>query len=270
MLQHFNEFDMYFRSSQPETALGHLVYLHGLGESGLCFEKLITDPALAEWSHWVPDLPGYGKSPWPEPPFTLAKHAAYVAEWIQHRELQPVVLVGHSMGGVTGLLFCEKYPQLARYFINVEGNISLGDCGFSSQAIQFSQSDFITYGFKKLYQQFYQAGLSDPALQGYYTSVRICDPRVYHLNSQELVQFSQSEQAASRLAQLKVPWAYISGSPRGTGARSQSLLRQAGLKWYQVENAGHWPFLDQPRAFITYLRELLVEITRIGSIIADK
>jgi pimeloyl-ACP methyl ester carboxylesterase len=261
MLQQFNEFGMYFRTSQPEPAIGNIVYLHGLGESGLCFEELSVASALAEWAHWVPDLPGYGKSPWLEQPFTLADHADYVAQWIQHRQIQPVVLVGHSMGGVTGLLFCEKYPQLVRYFINVEGNISMGDCGFSSQAIQFTQPDFITHGFKKLYQQFYRDGLSDPAMQGYYASVRICDPRTYYLNSLELVQFSQSERAASRLLQLKVPFAYILGSPRGTGAYSQSLLTRTGIKWYQVENAGHWPFIDQPRAFITYLLELLVEIT---------
>jgi pimeloyl-ACP methyl ester carboxylesterase len=44
---------------------GTPLWIHGLGESGLCFERVLARPELEAFRHLVPDLPGYGRSPWP-------------------------------------------------------------------------------------------------------------------------------------------------------------------------------------------------------------
>jgi pimeloyl-ACP methyl ester carboxylesterase len=96
-----------------------VVYVHGLGESGRCFEALAADPALAHLRHVIPDLPGYGRSPWPAQTSSLIEVADHVAAWLASRggpapprvtdptgaaaSAAPVV-VGHSMGGVISRL----------------------------------------------------------------------------------------------------------------------------------------------------------------------
>ena len=78
------------------------------------------------------------------------------------------------MGGVIGLILCEKYPELVQGFINVEGNISLEDCTFSSQAASYSLEDFQTYGFDAIRNSVYSNWLEDLALRSYYPSLCFC------------------------------------------------------------------------------------------------
>lgn len=232
-------------------AVGTLLYLHGLGESGLGFEGLMASPALASWRQVAPDLPGYGKSPWLEEPPALDEHAARLAAWTDDRLPGPLVVVGHSMGGVLGTLLCERLaPGRAGGFLNVEGNVSLADCGFSSQVAAHSVEAILAGEFDRILDRLYRDGVNDRALRTYYPSMRMCDPRAYHRNGVELVELSRAGEMAARMAALGVPALYLLGRPRGTGERSRTLLERAGVAWRAVDDAGHWPFLDQPPAFL--------------------
>jgi pimeloyl-ACP methyl ester carboxylesterase len=226
-----------------------IIYLHGLGESGLCFQSLLDDPLLAGWRHMAIDLPGYGKTPWRNEPMTLDALADAVADWIERLRLGDVILVGHSMGGVVGLRICERSPLLVRAFLDVEGNISAEDCVFSAEAAEYALEAFRREGFHRLLGRLYEAGVKDPSLRGYYASMRICDPGQLHLNSRELVAISSRGDIARRLAVLSAPVRYVAGVPDGTSLTSRQRLAEAGVPCVAVQNAGHWPFLDQPGAF---------------------
>ncbi len=277
LVQHGFTDGLYLRSTCEAAAadaqplgtqpLGTLLYIHGLGESGLGFENQLADPRLAAWRQLAVDLPGYGKTPWREQPLDLDGLADLLAAWLRGRGEAPVVLVGHSMGGVLGLLLCERAPELVRAFVNVEGNISLDDCGFSSKAAAYSLADFVNNGFAAIAQQLYLDGVEDLALRTYYPSLRLCDPRQYHRNSLDLVALSKAAEPgaavsdtgelAARLANLTLPQIYLLGDPRGTGEFSRSRLREAGVEYWPIAHAGHWPFLDQPDAFVRDLLKFL-------------
>lgn len=234
----------------PGSGLGTILYVHGLGESGLSLAGIALRPELAGWRHLIPDLPGYGRSPWPDEPLPLESAMDHLAEWLDGRgERGPFVVLGHSMGGVAALLFAERHPELVRAIIDVEGNKSIKDCAFSSKAEAESFEDFEQGGFDRLRESVYRVGRDEPALRGYYASLRFADPRTYHLNSRELVAISSTETPARRLAALGIPVLYVPGVPKGAGPRSLELVRQAGLRVAVIEPAGHWPFLDQPDAF---------------------
>lgn len=226
-----------------------IVYLHGLGESGLCFEGLVDEPHLGEWRHYAIDLPGYGKTPWPLRPLDMDALADAVAEWIRAMYLDDVVLVGHSMGGVIGLRVCERAPALVRAFLDVEGNVSRDDCDFSGEAASYPREEFVREGYHRLLARLFNAGVRDPSHRGYFASMRMCDPAQLHLNSTELVRVSSTGDIARRLAVLSVPVRYVAGAPDGTSLNSRQLLAEAGVPVVAVQNAGHWPFLDQPGAF---------------------
>lgn len=233
---------------------GTLLYVHGLGESGLGFEGVMAAPELAAWRQVAPDLPGYGKSPWPEKPLTLDAHAERLAAWMDTRWPEPVVVVGHSMGGVVGTFLCERLaPGRVAGFLNVEGNVSIDDCGFSSQVAGRSVDEILAGRFDRILDQLYLDGVDDRALRTYYPSMRMCDPRAYHLNGGELVDLSREEELATRMAALGLPVLYLLGRPRGAGERSRALLERAGIVWRAVDDAGHWPFLDQPAVFLGHM-----------------
>ena len=257
---HHQEKAMHVREVKAPTPRGTIVWIHGLGESAFCFEHLWLTPSFAQWHHLAPDLPGYGKSPWAEQPLTLNAFAQHLASWLAGRGTltPPLIIAGHSMGGVIGTMLCEALAGAgtpADGFLNLEGNISLGDCGFSSRVAHAEPEDG---SFQRLVDEVFVDGQKDQALRAYYPSLRFCDPRAYHLNGRELVELSSAEGLAQRLADLNLPILYIYGNPHGTGQRSLELLRNAGIDYRAIADAGHWPFLDQPKAFLQKASEWLI------------
>lgn len=244
-----------------EGSRGTVFYVHGLGESALCFERLMADTRLAAWNHVAPDLAGYGKSPWCRQPLTLAEHAERLAELLEASSgsvRDPVVLVGHSMGGVIGILLAELAPQKVRAFVNVEGNVSLPDCAYSGRAAKHPLETWLDHGYGDLLDSLYEDQREDPAvLRPYCASIQMCDPRAFHRNSEELVTLSTAETLAARMAALGLSRIYFFGAPRGAGDPSRTLLAEAGIEMVGIPDAGHWPFLDQPDGFVTELRGFL-------------
>lgn len=85
-----------------------LVLLHGLGVNGAVWDRLIAllEPA---WPARIvaPDLRGHGRSPH-ERPYGFGQHAADVAALVDG-EREPIVVVGHSMGGAIGLVLATGW-----------------------------------------------------------------------------------------------------------------------------------------------------------------
>lgn len=82
-----------------------LLLLHGLGANADVFDGVISE-ADERWpGGWVaPDLAGHGRSDW-RAPYTFERHAAEVFSLLDPR--REVVVLGHSMGGVVGLVLAN-------------------------------------------------------------------------------------------------------------------------------------------------------------------
>ncbi|MFH1453045.1 MAG: alpha/beta hydrolase [Armatimonadota bacterium] len=257
MVDNYFKSGFFVREVKNDDAEGTIFYIHGLGESGLCFEELMTDTRINKWNHISLDIPGYGKSPREENPLSFKQMVSLFSKWIKKNIKEPVVLLGHSMGGVIGTILCEKHPGLIKAFINVEGNLSLQDCTFSWKAAEYTLPEFKEGGFENMCNIIYKAGIKETSLRGYYASLRMCDINAYYKNSLELVELSKKEQLAERLFKLKIPVSYILGHPGGVGEYSRSLLSRAGIKYHVIEGAGHWPLTDQPDKFIENISSFL-------------
>jgi pimeloyl-ACP methyl ester carboxylesterase len=254
---HSVERDFFVRAYGTAGKAPALVWIHGLGESGLCFEKIVGHPSLNSLRHLVPDLPGYGRSAWPENPMSLDAVADHLALWLSERGEPPVVLVGHSLGGTLGQILAESHPKLLAAFVNVEGNISGDDCTVSAQAAAQPLDAFVSDGFQRIVDSVYRAGASDLALRGAYASLRLCDPRTFHRHARELVRVSREETLAPRLARLMMPALFVAGQPGGAAKRSLDLLAKARARTVVISPSGHWPFMDQPDLFADALRGFL-------------
>jgi len=96
--------------------LTHLLFLHGLGGGHHAWDaQLLHFPKLGYAAHaW--DQPGYGHSAMVEP-YDLEQVVAALARLIESLGGEPVVLVGHSMGGLIAQEAYFRYPQLVKALV---------------------------------------------------------------------------------------------------------------------------------------------------------
>ncbi len=84
--------------------------IHGAWHGGWCWERLV--PALEGRGHTViaPDLPAMGSDATPLGEVSLESWAEHVAALIR-RQTEPVILVGHSRGGIVISQTAELVPE---------------------------------------------------------------------------------------------------------------------------------------------------------------
>lgn len=109
-----------------------LLLVHGLGSSTLDWEEQ-TSVLAAHYRVIAIDLRGHGRSDKPVEHYSIAGFAEDVAALIEHLKLEPVHLVGISMGGMIGFQLGVERPELLRSLTIVNSGPevkakSLNDC----------------------------------------------------------------------------------------------------------------------------------------------
>jgi 3-oxoadipate enol-lactonase len=214
-----------------------VVWLHGLGESSVSFEPVVA--AMPGFSHVLVDLPGYGRSPWPEAAVGLDTLASALAEWLEPDS----AVIGHSMGGVLATLIAER--ARVRGIVNIDGNISIGDCVFSAKAAAIADP---AVSLATVREQVLRDSLARPELRAYVAALTFAMPEMFHRHAHDLVELSRAETLAGRVAKLSS--LFVAGVPDGICPASRALLEGAGARWVGIEPAGHWVYLDQTDAFV--------------------
>jgi pimeloyl-ACP methyl ester carboxylesterase len=239
-----------------------VVWIHGLGEWSVSYDPIVQHRAFAGFLHTLPDLPGYGRSPWPAelPAGDSLDHLAdHLAAWLAPRP--PAVLIGHSMGGVLATLVAERSSTPPRGVVDIDGNLSSGDCSFSARAAAWSLEEFVERGFGELRAEIVAEGARDPALHAYHAALCAASPATFHRNAVDLVRLSSTDTLAARLGKLRCPALFVAGIPDGVCEHSRALLDRDGVRWIGIEPAGHWLYVDQPDALADAVGPFLASCT---------
>lgn len=236
-----------------------LIWLHGLGEHAATFAPAIAH--LPQHRHLLLDLPGHGgaraleaaaRAPWSRPP-SIAETAAHLTDLLIARG--PAVVIGHSLGGVIALALAERTPANLRAVIDVDGNVALADCTYSSQIAAYAEEDFVADGHAAVCDRL--AAHADPIVRGYGARMRTASPTQLWRYSHDLVDASTPETSARRRAAVAAPLSYVAGHPGGASLRSRELLAAAGVNVHEIAPAGHWPFVEHPARFAEVVAALV-------------
>jgi len=93
--------------------LTHLLFLHGLGGGHHAWDAQLVHFSTRGYAAHAWDQPGYGHSAIVEP-YDLEQVTAALARLIESLGGEPVVLVGHSMGGLIAQETYFRYPRLVK------------------------------------------------------------------------------------------------------------------------------------------------------------
>jgi pimeloyl-ACP methyl ester carboxylesterase len=93
-----------------------VVLVHGAWHGAWCWDRTVAELESRGHRAIAFDLPGHGLDPTPVSAVTLAAYAARTAEVIR-AEADPVILVGHSMGGCVITQAAELVPDRIRRLV---------------------------------------------------------------------------------------------------------------------------------------------------------
>jgi len=110
---------------------GHTVMLmHGNNFGGFYFKTIIDGLTAAGFRVLVPDQIGYGKSSKPIAPYNFNSQARNTWLILQAEQIDKVMVVGHSMGGMLAARFTTQYPQSVERLV-IYNPIGLADSRYT-------------------------------------------------------------------------------------------------------------------------------------------
>jgi 3-oxoadipate enol-lactonase len=241
--------------------LTHLLFLHGLGGGHHSWDaQLLHFPPLGYAAHaW--DQPGYGSSAIVEP-YDLEQVCAALARLIRSIDDEPMVLVGHSMGGLIAQEMVFRHPELVKGLVLTFTSAAFaGGSAFAKQFIA-ERLDPLDEGTSmaelaaKLMPM--QSGSkSDP--EGVKRAVKIMaklSPETYRKAVHLLTTFDRR----ADLPKIAVPTLLLAGSEDKTAPPGimQSMSRKIpGSEFVLLEGCGHLGPMDQPAEFNAALERFL-------------
>jgi pimeloyl-ACP methyl ester carboxylesterase len=259
---------LFLRYNEIQSGRPTLLFLHGLGESGLSFQEAFDCRELGSFNLLVPDLLGFGRS-------TAADHHDYrfteqierLREVLEQVGIDHVALVGHSMGGDLATLMAsdENRSIAVTHLINIEGNITFKDLFISSRAV--AADDRATFG-NWLEDEFKvdlvlrKWGDGRPSCRRYFASLCFCRPEAFLASARELCRYNldipgfPETALGKRYSELTLPRLYCWGS-ESVSCETLSFLRKAQLRDVGFPKVSHWPMIDKAADFYPFLADYL-------------
>ena len=225
-----------------------LLFLHGLGGGHHAWEAQLPYFAGLGYPSHAWDQPGYGHSPIVEP-YDLEQICAALALLIEKLGNEPVVLVGHSMGGMVAQEAYVRYPRLVKAMSLVFTSPAFG--GGSAEFVK----QFIAARVGPLDQGRTMAQIAAQLIPTMGSNSKLAEqvmagvpPATYRRAVQLLTTFDRSKE----LADIKVPTLLVAGSKDKTAPPSvmQKMAQKIpGADYVVLEDCGHLGPMDRPEEF---------------------
>jgi pimeloyl-ACP methyl ester carboxylesterase len=220
--------------------------IHGLQSNSELFRELIEQPFLSKYSTIAVDLVGFGKSSKPlDFSYNVEDQAQVIQEIFKILKIRRAVLIGHSLGGMVGVLLLESLAEILSGFVNMEGNLVLSDCGASKLVVLEDFADFKEHGYAKLKEQ---VAKESPLRAAWLNDI---PDYVFYNTSQSIVNLSKSEKLVGLFGAATCRRLFVCGDKNVVKVKSVPPSVPSRL----ISNAGHFMLLDNPTESNTCLEE---------------
>ena len=250
-----------------------LLFVHGLGESGLCFQEVFEfeDEKFNNFNLLVPDMVGYGRSSVAtDYNFNIQVNRLWkMIEQIEIKEkveINELIVIGHSLGGDLTTLFCDSDQEnIVKKYINIEGDITQFDLFISSKAVNaYNRGGFPE--FKQWLRDFSNKiweNENDESMKRYFASFCFCRAEAFLANSQELVKRNtifSTEKFQSEIgkiyASLTLPKIFCYGT-KSLSPKTLDFLNTMNLESKAFKDAGHSVMIDKKNEFYSFLYDFV-------------
>lgn len=239
-------------ASRSQSAGPVVVLVHGLGSRASDWRAVAGD---LERDHRVVlvDLPGHGVTRMPQP-FGLAEAAAVLDRAIADRSDQPVILVGHSVGGLVAAAEALTNPARVRGLVLVESALrpQLPPAEVAGLLAEFERDYPGT--LRAVWSSFGRDSLQGAALAAEAARVdsAVLKPWIRLALSADLSQ--QTSRISAPVLVALAPHSWAPGEPWAAVAESLGYARMPQARGRRVESSGHFVMLDRPATLAAEIR----------------
>lgn len=241
------------------------ILVHGWSSSSYAMSPLSA--LLSQRFHCVSvDLPGFGSSPRFKERTTIDKYVDLLADFIEQESSGPVVMIGHSMGGMISVTLAQRYPVLVERMVlicptitgklSTQVNLLISPITFMER---FGLGQLIVSSVESLF-----IGLTDrlmrPVSFADRTGITAADYKRLRADARhpgqgrvraECFLAMRAHDLSGKLNAIEIPTLAIWGAEDNTVP-----LRDAGVvadEWPLADlrilpKAGHWPHFESPEA----------------------
>ena len=229
------------------AAFGHgpaIVLVHGLGSRAAHW--LPTARILARRHHVVlVDLPGHGGSAMPAP-FSLARATQALDAALARESREPVVLVGHSLGGLVAAAEARAHPGRVRALVLIETALRPQVEGAERRAALAALDRDYPGTLHQAYAGFGRDSAQGEAL---YREVAAMDPAVV----KRWIRVAFATDLSARVARLQCPVLVVlaprswpKGEPWVETAAALGFGAVPRVRAVRMDGCGHFVMLDRP------------------------
>jgi len=226
----------YYNNSKNSKTI---LFLHGWRSESKVWFSLINALLLKEYSIYVMDIPGFGKSDLSTIPFDVEAYSNIVKDFILKLNLKNVILVGHSHGGRIAIKLASQDKLLVKTLVLVDSSgIIINKFNLKKVFAKIVSPIFKPNIMKPLRKRIYQLMGSED----YVETPRLKETFLKLIN----------EDLTMVLNNIKIPTLVIWGendksTPLEMGQIIHKNISNSSLKI--INNAGHYPFIDKPKEF---------------------
>lgn len=242
-----------------------MLCLHGGGANAHWYDFVAGD--LSRDHHVIaPDFRGHGDSEWAVPPaYSYHRLAADIAELVERTDMRDFVLIGHSLGGVVGLVYAATYPGRAGSLIVVDSMLQMsGDVVAGMRAVG---SHGRTYDSREDFIERFRLRpgntSASPAMIRHLaerSGRRLEDGRWIHKFDRSSYASRDAFDGLPYWARIDIP-ALVMKAARSTRitpeVRSAISARCPHVQFTEVAGSDHHIMLDQPAGFVRAVRAFL-------------
>ena len=260
---------LYCLSTELKGSQETLVFIHGLGDSHLCFADAFD--WLVTYNLVMFDLSGYGYSPASALCHSTETQAKRILKALEQLKVYDCFLLGHSWGGDISTLVCQYDANgIVRGFINVEGglheeNIILSRI-IAEQYSQLSSDEFSKWvkgvGFSRRFTMSWSHGAGIK----YLSSVRRCEPVVLGNTASEIYAQHATQDVRGVVSwgqiyeSLSIPKVYFWGVQSLSGCE-RAMKYISTLNNVSFDGANHW-VQNEPSQFYAEVDRFITNVQK--------